>query len=296
MKRLILSAALLGVGVANAQTANYTLADVAKHATATDCWMVLNSKVYNVTAFIPMHPGGNIMVASCGKDGTAAFNGVPHSSNAVALEAPYLIGNLVSTAPASISVQLAPTNATVNVGATVQFTPTVTNSTSGVAWTVSPSSLGTISSSGLFTAVTAGGGTITATSMQDTTKSASASITVSATPSPPAHTITVTITPSALSLNVGAKAQFTATLTNSTQGVTWSATKSIGTIDKNGVLTAAMTPGTGTVTATSIDDPTKSHSVQVTVTPVQCTPAQGGGGHDRDDDTGAGSNTHRHDD
>jgi cytochrome b involved in lipid metabolism len=294
MKRLLLSAALLAVGIANAQTASYTLADVAKHATATDCWMVLNSnKVYNVTAFIPMHPGGNIMVASCGKDGTAAFNGVPHSSNAVALEATYLVGNLVTSAPAPISVQIAPANATVNVGATVQFTPTVTNSTSGVAWTVSPSSLGTISSSGLFTGVNAGGGTITATSMQDTTKSATASITVSATPTPPAHSITVTVTPSALSLNVGAKAQFTATLTNSTAGVTWSATKSAGTIDKNGVFTAAMTPGTGTVTATSIDDPTKSHSVQVTVTPVQCTPATGGGD---DDGAGSGSKPPRHDD
>jgi len=273
MKRLLLGAALLAAGVANAQTTTYTLADVAKHATAADCWMVLNtSKVYNFTAFISMHPGGNTMVPYCGKDGTAAFVGVPHSANAVALETPYFIGNLV-TAPAAISVQIAPTNAMVNIGATVQFTPTVANSTSGVAWMVSPSSLGTISASGLFTAVTAGAGTITATSMQDTTKSATASVTVNSTPvTPPPHTIAVTVTPSALTLNVGAKAQFTATLTNSTQGVTWSVTGPVGTIDKNGMFTAAMTAGTGTVTAKSVEDPTKTHSVQVTVTAVQCRP------------------------
>jgi uncharacterized protein YjdB len=275
MKRLVLSIALLAAGVANAQTTtSYTLADVAKHATASDCWMVLNSnKVYNVTAFIPMHPGGNIMVQSCGKDGTPAFASVPHSANAVALETTYFIGNLV-TAPAAITVQIAPTTATVTVGGTAQFTPTVANSSAGVAWTVSPSSLGTISSSGLFTAVTAGGGTITATSMQDSTKSASASVTVNAAPvtPPTSHTITVAVTPSALTLNVGAKAQFTATLTNSTAGATWATSGKIGTIDKNGLFTAAMTAGTGTVTATSVEDPTKTHTVQVTVTAVQCRP------------------------
>jgi cytochrome b involved in lipid metabolism len=268
MKRLLLIAALLAAGVANAQSTTYTLADVAKHATAKDCWMVLNTtKVYNVTAFIPMHPGGQAMVPYCGKDGTQAFNGVPHSGNAVALEATYFIGNLTTT-PLPISVQLAPTNATVNVGGTVHFTPTVTNSSAGVAWTLSPSSLGTISSSGLFTAVTTGGGTVTATSTQDMTKSASASVTVTATPP---HTIVVTVTPSALSLNAGSKAQFTATLTNSTtQAVTWSTTGSIGTIDANGMFTAAPIAGTGMVKATSVEDPTKSHSVQVTVTAVQC--------------------------
>jgi cytochrome b involved in lipid metabolism len=48
MRKLILSAVLLA-GVAHAQT-TYTAADVAKHATAADCWMILNgSKVYNLS-------------------------------------------------------------------------------------------------------------------------------------------------------------------------------------------------------------------------------------------------------
>jgi hypothetical protein len=49
-------------------------------------------------------------------------------------------------------------------------------------------------------------------------------------------------------------------------------TGAIGTIDKNGVLSAALTPGTGTVTATSVEDPTKSASAQVTLTALNCRP------------------------
>jgi cytochrome b involved in lipid metabolism len=272
MKRLLISALLLAAAVANAQSASYTLADVAAHASASDCWMVLNSnKVYNLTPFIKMHPGGSVIAASCGKDGTAAFASVPHSSNAVALEATYLIGTLAS-APVAIAVKITPPNATVTMGSTVQFTPTVTNSSVGVAWTVTPSSLGTISASGMFTAVAAGQGTVTAASMQDSTKSASALITVNSSNPVSAHTITVAVSPSAMSVNAGSRARFKAMLANSTQGVNWTVTGAIGTIDKNGVLSAALTPGTGTVTATSVEDPTKSASAQVTLTALSCRP------------------------
>jgi hypothetical protein len=272
MNRLLISALFLAAAVANAQSASYTLADVAAHASASDCWMVLNSnKVYNLTPFIKMHPGGSVIVASCGKDGTAAFASVPHSSNAVALEATYLTGTLAS-APVAIAVKITPPNATVTVGSTVQFTPTVTNSSVGVGWTVTPSSLGTISASGMFTAVAAGQGTVTAASMQDSTKSASALITVNSSNPVSSHTITVAVSPSAMSVNVGSRARFKALLGNSTQGVNWTVTGAIGTIDKNGVLSAALTPGTGTVTAASVEDPTKSASAQVTLTAVSCRP------------------------
>src|ERR1700733_4721449 len=96
MRKLLLCAALLAAGAAQAQT-SYTLADVATHATAADCWMVLNTtKVYNFTPFVSMHPGGNAMVPYCGKEGDAGFASVPHSSNAVALETTYLIGTLAA--------------------------------------------------------------------------------------------------------------------------------------------------------------------------------------------------------
>ena len=286
MRKFILSAVLLAASVAHAQTTTYTAADVAKHATAADCWMILNTnKVYNFTLFLStnMHPAGSSIIAPyCGQNGDPGFASVPHSPHAVSLEVPYLIGSLV-TAPAAISVTIAPTNASVNVGSTVQFTPTVSGSTAGVSFTVSPSTLGSISASGLFTGLAAGQGTVTAASTQDSTKSASALVTVnSVTTPPPAHTIAVSINPSAMSVNVGTQAQFKAMVTNSTQGVVWSASKSIGTIDKNGLLSAALAAGNGTVTATSVGDPTKSATAQVTLTAVTCAPASGGGGGDDD--------------
>lgn len=33
-------------------------AEVLKHSSAKDCWMVVNGKVYDLTSFAPNHPGG----------------------------------------------------------------------------------------------------------------------------------------------------------------------------------------------------------------------------------------------
>jgi len=53
---------------------SYTLAQVALHATKTDCWTAINGSVYNLTPFIPNHPGGDAILAICGIDGTSAFD------------------------------------------------------------------------------------------------------------------------------------------------------------------------------------------------------------------------------
>lgn len=54
----------------------YTLATVAKHNTAADCWTTVNGSVYNVTSWIKQHPGGSqAIIGLCGIDGSAAFNG-----------------------------------------------------------------------------------------------------------------------------------------------------------------------------------------------------------------------------
>ena len=53
----------------------YTRAQVRKHSTASDCWSIINRKVYNLTTWIRQHPGGaSRILAICGKDGSAAFN------------------------------------------------------------------------------------------------------------------------------------------------------------------------------------------------------------------------------
>lgn len=272
MKKFLTSALLFATAAATAQTATYTSADVAQHATAADCWMILNSSsVYDFTGYIASHPGGNAMVPYCGKDGTQAFTGLPHSSRAASLQASYLIGSL-GAATAPISVSLAPANASVTVGGTVQLTPTVNNSTAGVAWTVAPATLGTISASGRFTAVTAGQGTVTATSMADPTRSASALITVNAATPTPTGSISVTVSPAAVTVAAGAKARFRANVVNSSQGVTWTVTGGVGTIDANGTFTAGATPGTGSVSAQAVGDPTRTASAEVTVTTATCAP------------------------
>ncbi|MFA5877949.1 MAG: cytochrome b5-like heme/steroid binding domain-containing protein [Candidatus Staskawiczbacteria bacterium] len=76
----------------------YTSAQVAAHNSAGSCWVIIGSKVYNVTNYIPSHPGGvGAILPYCGKDGTAAFTGLPHSQSAVNLLASYFVGNFGSS-------------------------------------------------------------------------------------------------------------------------------------------------------------------------------------------------------
>ncbi|KAK5679400.1 hypothetical protein LTS10_008215 [Elasticomyces elasticus] len=51
------------------------VADITKHATAEDCWILVNGKVYDLTKFAPDHPGGPDMIWKyAGKDGTKTYN------------------------------------------------------------------------------------------------------------------------------------------------------------------------------------------------------------------------------
>jgi cytochrome b involved in lipid metabolism len=83
----------------NAELATYTLAEVAEHNTETDCWLIIENQVYDVTNFIGMHPGGKVIVGGCGKDATAMFNNRPngtgpHPEEARALLPQFLIGKV----------------------------------------------------------------------------------------------------------------------------------------------------------------------------------------------------------
>ena len=52
----------------------YSLAAVANHSTPLDCWVVVRDKVYDVTAWVPQHPGGALIYISAGKDCTQLFD------------------------------------------------------------------------------------------------------------------------------------------------------------------------------------------------------------------------------
>ncbi len=73
---------------------------VAAHASADDCWMVINNNVYSVADYIASHPGGKAILEGCGKDATELFetrpmgSKTPHSDKAREIMAKYYIGDL----------------------------------------------------------------------------------------------------------------------------------------------------------------------------------------------------------
>jgi hypothetical protein len=157
-----------------------------------------------------------------------------------------------------ISVAVAPTSTSIAINTTRQFTATVTGtSNTAVTWTATG---GTISNTGVYTAGAATGSfTVTATSVADSTKSASATVTIT-----PPQPVGITVAPSPVTVFTGGTQQFTATVTNAANpAVTWTATG--GTILSTGLYTAGATAGSFTVTATSVQDPSKSAAATVTL-------------------------------
>ena len=72
----------------------FTLTDISSHNTENDCWMAIDGKVYDVTAYIQMH--NPAIIDGCGADATSLFGSVgKHSSPQIqALLGQYLIGIL----------------------------------------------------------------------------------------------------------------------------------------------------------------------------------------------------------
>jgi cytochrome b involved in lipid metabolism len=73
----------------------YTMDDIKKHNKKTDAWLVINKKVYDVTKWVPDHPGGNIILKGVGKDATELYNTI-HSHGVFANNVlkKYYIGKL----------------------------------------------------------------------------------------------------------------------------------------------------------------------------------------------------------
>merc|ERR1719393_539405 len=73
----------------------YDMAEVAKHTTKGDCWVVVAGKVLNVTNFLPQHPGGELAILTfAGKDATEEFNMI-HPPDVIPKYAPdAIIGEL----------------------------------------------------------------------------------------------------------------------------------------------------------------------------------------------------------
>jgi Bacterial Ig-like domain (group 2) len=175
----------------------------------------------------------------------------------------------VTALPAG-SVMISPSTATVAAAGTQQFTATVNGeNNNSVTWSVDGVSggngtVGTVSSSGLYTAPSASGNhMVTATSVADPNQSASATVSV----------VLMTLMPTTASLAPNSSQQFTANVqgTNNTS-VTWSVNgvtggnNTVGTISSSGLYMAPASPGSFTVTATSAALPNYSVTAAVTVT------------------------------
>jgi hypothetical protein len=171
-------------------------------------------------------------------------------------------------------ISLSPATLTISSGTQRQFVATVTSTGRGLAGFVNPeiiwhASAGTITSGGLFTAPTVTSSTtvtVTATSVADEGAVAISEVTIV-----PASKVVISISPTAVSIAPGAKQQFSATMTStSNTAVTWQA--SAGTISSSGLYTApsATTSSKVTVTAISVADASNAATAQITlVVPVK---------------------------
>ncbi|KZS87413.1 hypothetical protein SISNIDRAFT_446833 [Sistotremastrum niveocremeum HHB9708] len=73
-----------------------TRKDVSDHRTASSCWIIIQNRIYDVTSFVPHHPGGSKLILNyAGRDATKAFEEV-HTGLVLeeTLQADALVGEL----------------------------------------------------------------------------------------------------------------------------------------------------------------------------------------------------------
>ncbi|CAO3585163.1 unnamed protein product [Absidia cylindrospora] len=87
----------------------YTFEEVSQHKTREDLWMIIDNKVYDITAFVDEHPGGEeVLIDEGARDATGPFEDVGHSPDARELLVKYYVGDVD---PASAPVKVTSANA-----------------------------------------------------------------------------------------------------------------------------------------------------------------------------------------
>ncbi|KAH9259179.1 hypothetical protein BASA81_002799 [Batrachochytrium salamandrivorans] len=72
-----------------------TVSEVKNHKTEKDCWVIINGDVYDVTKFLPDHPGGKKAILMYGgKDATEEFGMLHKQSVLTTVAAQYKLGKL----------------------------------------------------------------------------------------------------------------------------------------------------------------------------------------------------------
>ncbi len=216
--------------------------------------------------------GGNTTTGTISTTGLYTAPGAAGTHTVSATSAAQTSSSVSASITVTGPVDLTPGSTTLLTGATQQFTVSVQGvSNPAITWSVDSitggnSSVGTISSSGLYTAPSqAGNHTITASDGSGAGDTASAQATV----------FSFSISPGATLLSPSATEQYTATITGLTNtSVTWSVdniaggNSTVGTIDTTGLYTAPVAIGLHTITAASVAFPSDTVSSRVTVVNV----------------------------
>ena len=80
--------------VENADRIGYTAAEVKEHNKENDCWTIFRGKVYDITEYARVHPGGRKIFLGKGKDCTQLYEQYHPWVNAEALIGKYQVGVL----------------------------------------------------------------------------------------------------------------------------------------------------------------------------------------------------------
>lgn len=87
-----------GRGEKKSELKKFTWDEVHSHRSENDCWMVIKGKVYDVTSWIPKHPGGNLLMNGAGRDATPIYMSY-HPSRVDSILPKYCIGEVEDYAP-----------------------------------------------------------------------------------------------------------------------------------------------------------------------------------------------------
>jgi hypothetical protein len=192
---------------------------------------------------------------------------------------------MITILPATdgVSVTLSPQSPNIQINRSLSFVATLQNDAQnqGVTWSLggcTGKACGTLSNatptSATYTAPTGvpkpATNMLTATSNADATKSATTTIAIA----PSTEEVVVSLSPKLAAVTGSQSQQFTATLAGGAQdlGVTWTVDAAVGgnstsgTVSASGLFTPGANAGVHTVTATSVEDASKSATATIAVT------------------------------
>lgn len=123
---------------ASATATTFTIDDVKAHATAADCWSVVDGTVYDLTRWEGQHPGGRqVILGMCGTDGTAAYKGQHGSQKKPASSlAQFAIGTIGGAKPSASSSPSASSTPAAGAAAALSMAEVRKHASASSCWSV----------------------------------------------------------------------------------------------------------------------------------------------------------------